>query len=137
MAIWALVAVAIFAVMYSIESLDLRPERQKVDEEEVSQVELDEIGPLKMENGIIEFKQFLIILKVCAVFANVRCLDFKKRLIAERRKALKEKDDAQYRKLIQELTSLEEPIMQHKLLALIDRLKVSDEVFKNTMNTYY
>ena len=27
--------------------------------------------------------------------------------------------------------------MQHKLLALIDRLKVSDDVFKKTMNTYY
>jgi len=100
-------------------------------------VELDEIGPLKIENGIIEFNQFLIILKVCAVFANIRCLDFKKRLIADRRAALKQKDEVQYRKIIQELTSLEEPIMQHKLLALIDHLKVSDDVFKTTMSTYY
>jgi hypothetical protein len=137
MSIWALVAVVIFGIVYSIETLDLRPGREAAVDEDVSQVELDEIGPLKVEDGVIEFKQFLIILKVCAIFANTRCLDFKKRLIAERRTALKEKDEVRYREIIEELTSLEEPIMQHKLMALIDRLKVSDEVFQKTMSTHY
>ena len=94
MSIWAFVAVILLAVMYSIESLDLRPEREAEQEGDdcnvICEIEMDEIGPLKMEDGIIEFKQFLVMLKVCAVFAHTRCLDLKKRLVAERRAALKE-----------------------------------------------
>ena len=54
-----------------------------------------------------------------------------------RREALEERDDESYKKIVMEMTQKEEQHMQTKLMAILDSLKVSDELFKKTMGQYY
>ena len=98
----------------------------EVDHEDAMDQDLEAIGEIEIEDGHIKFEQFLKIFEICSFYGKTQFQVEKKSFIAQRRQALKDGDEEQYTRLVDEMTKKEESLVQEKLMSIIEKLGISE-----------
>ena len=86
--------------------------------------------------GVITFEYFLKLYKTALIWNRVQFAEKKKLLITQRRKALQNNDMDSFRKCFLDMVSEDEKCLQGVLEEILDKISLSDNEFKETLNLY-
>ena len=86
--------------------------------------------------GMISFEFFLSVYKTALVWNRVRFADTKKRMVAKRREALKEKNGTLFRQIEMNMKEEDEKCLQEILEDVLDQIELEEKVFQEALNIY-
>lgn len=86
--------------------------------------------------GMISFEFFLSVYKTALVWNRVRFSDTKKRMVARRREALKDKNNTLFRQIEMNLKEEDEKCLQEILEEVLDQIELEEKVFQEALNIY-
>ena len=94
--------------------------------------ELDELGTVKRQGHVIEFKYYKDLFAVIAKHSKIRFAEKKKEFLTRRRAALKAGNNAEYKQIVQEQMMQEEKHFTDLMQEATEHLNITDQEFMET-----